>query len=215
MCSCYACRVPIRARTAVSVLITRRPFERAHRSHRWSDAMDANDAMLATLVPQVDTRTSCDCDANMSLSNVTSAELRRVTHCRPAVLSFGAPVGNGRPAHICTGTASTLPHLHRDWAHPTHICAGTGLHCATSAPELGLSCPHLQRDWARPCWPAVRGGGWGDKGTRRGLETRTTCRHGVLLPTRTGARRTRVCGGSLSISTTRSGAGRTTETTQS
>jgi hypothetical protein len=142
MCSCYACRVPIRARTAVSVRITRRPLERAHRSHRCCDAM------LATLVPQVDTRTSCDCDANMSSSNVTSAELRRVTNCRPAVLPFGAPVGNGRPAHICTGTASTVPHLHREWAHPTHICAGTGLHCATSAPGLGPPLPHLHRNWA-------------------------------------------------------------------
>ena len=39
------------------------------------------------------------------------------------------------PAHICTGTGlaaatcapglgSPPPHLHRDWAHPCHICAG-------------------------------------------------------------------------------------------
>ena len=29
-----------------------------------------------------------------------------------------------------------LPHLHREWAHPCHICAGTGLTPATSAPGL-------------------------------------------------------------------------------
>jgi hypothetical protein len=71
--------------------------------------------------------------------------------------------------HICTGTGPTLPHLHnaatsahrchvctplphlhRDWARPSHICAATGLAhfhiCAatdlahsTSAPGLGRS----------------------------------------------------------------------------
>ena len=29
------------------------------------------------------------------------------------------------------------PHLHRDWAHPRHICTGTGLAPATAAPGLG------------------------------------------------------------------------------
>ena len=29
---------------------------------------------------------------------------------------------------------SPRPHLHRDWAHPAHICTGTGLTPATSAP---------------------------------------------------------------------------------
>jgi hypothetical protein len=31
---------------------------------------------------------------------------------------------------------------------PAHICTGTGLAAATSAPRLGLSCPHLHRDCA-------------------------------------------------------------------
>jgi hypothetical protein len=46
---------------------------------------------------------------------------------------------------------SPLPHLRRDWAHPRHICAGTGLSPATSAPGLGSPPPHLRRDWALPC----------------------------------------------------------------
>ena len=29
-----------------------------------------------------------------------------------------------------------MPHLRRDWAHPCHICAGTGI-SAKSAPGLG------------------------------------------------------------------------------
>jgi hypothetical protein len=61
------------------------------------------------------------------------------------------------PSHICTmnlripatsapGLGPPLPHLHRDrltparmrwgWAHPAHICIGTGAHP-----------PHLHRDW--------------------------------------------------------------------
>jgi hypothetical protein len=41
-----------------------------------------------------------------------------------------------------------VPHLHRDWARPCHICTGTGLAPATSAPGLGSPLPHLHRDWA-------------------------------------------------------------------
>ena len=48
------------------------------------------------------------------------------------------------------GLVSPLPHLHRDWARPSHICAGTGLAPATSAPGLGSPLPHLRRDWACP-----------------------------------------------------------------
>ncbi len=53
--------------------------------------------------------------------------------------------GDPLPALICTctGTGSSLPHLHRDWAHPAHICSGTGLTPHSSA----LSLPHLHRDW--------------------------------------------------------------------
>jgi hypothetical protein len=32
-----------------------------------------------------------------------------------------------------------------------HICAGTGLNSATSAPGLGSTLPHLRRDWAQLC----------------------------------------------------------------
>ena len=42
---------------------------------------------------------------------------------------------------------SPLPHLHRDWARPCHICTGTEPTPATSAPGLGPPLPHLDRDW--------------------------------------------------------------------
>jgi hypothetical protein len=35
------------------------------------------------------------------------------------------------------GLGSPLPHLHWDWARRCHICIGTGLAAATSAPGLG------------------------------------------------------------------------------
>ena len=37
-------------------------------------------------------------------------------------------------------------HLHRGWAHPCHICAGTGLAPAAFAPGLGSPLPRLRRD---------------------------------------------------------------------
>ncbi len=57
--------------------------------------------------------------------------------------------------HHCTecdaDKALALPRLHRDYAQPCHICTGTGLNPATSAPGLGSILPRLHRDWARPC----------------------------------------------------------------
>jgi hypothetical protein len=49
------------------------------------------------------------------------------------------------------GLGSPLPHLPRDWTHPSNICTGTGLAAATSAPGLGSPLPHRHRDWAHPC----------------------------------------------------------------
>ena len=55
---------------------------------------------------------------------------------------------------------SPRPHLRRDWAHPAHICAGTGLARAVSAPGLGTPAtsapgpgpplPDFHRDRAHP-----------------------------------------------------------------
>jgi hypothetical protein len=67
----------------------------------------------------------------------------------------------GRPP--LGGLGAPLPHLHRDWAHPRHICTGTGLtptHMCTRIrhdlrPQLHQNwarpCPHLHWDWACPC----------------------------------------------------------------
>ena len=41
------------------------------------------------------------------------------------------------PPTSALGLGSPLPHLHRDWAQPSHACTGTGLTPPTSAPGLG------------------------------------------------------------------------------
>ncbi len=78
------------------------------------------------------------------------AQLRRALEpARPSLLSR-APrrAAAGRPPTSAPGRGSPLPHLRRDWAHPRHICAGTGLArphlhwepaqlCAACAPGLG------------------------------------------------------------------------------
>ena len=62
-------------------------------------------------------------------------------------LATSAPQQPGAaPATSASGLGSPLPHLHRDWAHPCHICTGTGLAPATSAPGLGSPLPHPHRD---------------------------------------------------------------------
>jgi hypothetical protein len=52
---------------------------------------------------------------------------------------------------------SSLPHLHQDWAHSSHICTGTGFALphlkpglGSSAPGLGSPLPHPHQDWTRP-----------------------------------------------------------------
>ncbi len=68
---------------------------------------------------------------------------------------------NDEIENLETMVRASRPHLHRDWAHPAHICTGTGLTPATSAPGPGLTpatsapglgspLPHPRRSWAHP-----------------------------------------------------------------
>jgi hypothetical protein len=56
------------------------------------------------------------------------------------------------------GRRSPLPHLRQDCAHPSHICTGTGLTPAASAPGLGSTRPHLRRGRAHPAHICTRTG---------------------------------------------------------
>jgi hypothetical protein len=72
----------------------------------------------------------------------------------PASVSYGERSTHARRRRATGGyvwctlhaVVLALPHLHRDWAHPCHICTGTGLAPVTSAPGLGSPVPHLRRD---------------------------------------------------------------------
>jgi hypothetical protein len=53
--------------------------------------------------------------------------------------------------HLHQDLAHPVPHLSQDLAHPCHICTGTWLTPATSAPGLGSPLPHRRWDLAHPC----------------------------------------------------------------
>ena len=82
---------------------------------------------------------------------------RRVPALAASAVSYAhAWDARGRPSvgrlRACFGLwARSCPHLHQDWAHPFHICTGTRLIPATSAPGPGSPPPHLRRDWAHRC----------------------------------------------------------------
>ncbi len=53
-------------------------------------------------------------------------------------------INQQRDPYAQTSSAPPLPHLHRVWAHPCHICPKTGAHPPTSPPGLGSRLPHLR-----------------------------------------------------------------------
>ena len=55
--------------------------------------------------------------------------------CRSTMRTRRSCTSRGRATP--TSGSAPRPHLHRDWAHRCHICAGTGRTAATSAPGLG------------------------------------------------------------------------------
>jgi hypothetical protein len=52
---------------------------------------------------------------------------------RPIAAPGSRSAGQALPS-LESGLGSPRPHLHWDWAHPAHICTGTGLVSRTSAP---------------------------------------------------------------------------------
>jgi hypothetical protein len=94
---------------------------------------------------------------------------------------------------VCLPTSAPglgLPHLHRDWAHPVHICTGTALTATTSASGVGSPLSHLCCQWTHPCLHLHRGWGLslpthicaGTQARRRGERALR------LLPRRDGAK---------------------------
>ena len=97
-----------------------------------------------------------------------SADQRPELHVRWSLAADGIGRALRRSGSRATSLRLSAPrlgplflHLRRDWAHPSHICTGTALAAATSAPGLGpplptpasglgSPLPHLHRDWAGP-----------------------------------------------------------------
>ena len=81
--------------------------------------------------------------AGTAAGTLCGGRLDRVPPARAGAAADGAGDSRarddrlGRPARACT--------------HPCHICTGTGLTPATSAPGLGSPMPRLHRDWAQRC----------------------------------------------------------------
>ena len=71
---------------------------------------------------------------------------------RDEVFRLKAELNGLRAVEEVRRAVTLCPRLLRDRAHPCHICTGTGLIPATSAPGLGSPLPRLHRDWARPSY---------------------------------------------------------------
>jgi hypothetical protein len=92
-----------------------------------------------------------------SATGLMPCQICTATRPSPATSAVGLGL---IPATSVLGQSSILPHLHRDGAHPSHICTGTGLvlcHiCAwtwpspppTSASGLGSRLATSDQDWA-------------------------------------------------------------------
>jgi hypothetical protein len=65
----------------------------------------------------------------------------------PAVAEYGGE----QCVEVPAATRATTAHRRMRWAHPGHICTGTALTAATSAPAMGSPLPHLHRDCAHGC----------------------------------------------------------------
>ena len=64
-----------------------------------------------------------------------------IKHDNVPITSAAMGLNGLTPAISAPGLGSPLPHLRRDWAHPCHICAGTGLaptpHCTGTQLDCG------------------------------------------------------------------------------
>ncbi len=96
------------------------------------------------------------CDASIALCNAW----RKVTAFK-STLNAQLQTEAALTQRLARAEQALQPYLHWDWAHPCHICAGTGLIPATSAPRLGWRaqsrhCSHSHICTGTPATPAPR-----------------------------------------------------------
>jgi hypothetical protein len=99
--------------------------------HRPSHARVSHSAPSTAVSPSETRRVLCGCFVRGPCQSIILA-----THCPTQTVLPGRGT-RVAVAASAPGLGSPAPHLRRDWAHPRHICAGTGLTRATSAPGLG------------------------------------------------------------------------------
>jgi hypothetical protein len=80
-------------------------------------------------------RPGADVAAVRALLRMTCRTTRLAPRAQAAPRS-GSPAHRDPSLHESAAAASPLPHLHRDWAHPAHICIGFGpTPCAGTEPS--------------------------------------------------------------------------------
>ena len=73
--------------------------------------------------------------------------------CASKLAAAAAAVMLGEAPTSAPGLGSPLPHLHRDWAHPCHICARTGLTACAECPTRSGRRGSGGRPCRAPCGP--------------------------------------------------------------
>jgi hypothetical protein len=114
-------------------------------ARRYNAAMAADEAhnvlavesALASLFPAMPTAADAGCASSNAPQHATAHGCLRGVECARVHERRG---GLAR-CHICTGTGLT----------PATSAPGLGSPVATFAPGLGSPLPHLHRDWAHPC----------------------------------------------------------------
>ena len=100
--------------------------------------------------------------ATCNMLRCTTVQLAALQPCTPQELDVLSQIPHYVPisAHKEWNLDELLERMweYAHWAHPRHICTGTGLAPATSAPGLpGSPLPHPCRDWARPGYISAPG----------------------------------------------------------
>ncbi len=138
----------------------RRPLSRPHAFMR-----RAHPRVQAAVVVQVELGQHAPCSTQTNAQGGSHVEPRPVALLGLSMTAYfkqdeHAGQQDRAPAGTTGVAANPRPHLRRDWAHPAHICAGTGLTPPTSAPGLGSPRPHLRRDRATARTAGVAAHGW-------------------------------------------------------
>jgi hypothetical protein len=122
------------------------PYPRVHQ--RWTTFAWLPDGLRSTGLSHAATHGTPTCYSAPRWQEVeTGLSSEKLFYIKNALTEAEAAKRGGDMVKARTHPCS---HLHRDRAHPCHICTGTGLTPPASAPGLGSPLPQLHRVLARP-----------------------------------------------------------------